>query len=168
MGSGGGMKRLALVGVAGLIVASAAVSAAGAAPDNKNTGGLSGTCNGQPFDITFIEHDSSVRAFFPGGVGVAKQFSGVFDITFTVGGQTVLQFQDVFSQDVGIQGKGLAGRLAECTFPEEFVDPPFILTEEIAAELFDAFGVDLSAYIGEEVVVSGVGVLTVKALLPGA
>ena len=162
------MKRLGFVGIAALVLA-VTVGAAGAAPSNKNTGSLTGVCNGSAVTVTFIEHDRSVRAFTASGVAVAKEFAGVFNITFTVGGQNVLQFQDTFLEKKGSQGQGLAGRLVTCTFPETFVDPAFILTAAIAAELAADFPqVNWSSRIGQPVVVSGSGVLTVKALVPGS
>ena len=162
-------------GIAGLVIAGALAmalllpGAAGAAPNNKNTGTLNFSC-GTPIgdvQISFNARNHSVSGFLPNGqVAVFKRGSFVGEDTFVIEGGPTFTLPEE-STSPGGAGQGYEGKLVTCTLPISF-EEEFTLDAEGAAELGEAAGIDLTPFIGATVHASTTGTFTVQVIVPGS
>jgi hypothetical protein len=168
-----GISRTAGVGfaVAGAMVMGLLLpGAAGAAPNNKNTGTLNVSC-GPPIgdvQLTFNARNSSVSAFVNGEVAVIKHAGFVGQTTFAVeGGPTFTLPEEEDTLGGQGQGRGYQDKLVTCTMPVSF-EEEFTLDAEGAAFFGEQAGIDLTPYIGATVHASLTGTFTAQVIVPGS
>lgn len=151
------------IAVAALLLASAFVGAAAAAPTTKNPNieEIPVDCGGGIGGTVVLSVENSAAAFLPDGqVAVGKRFGG--DVAFTITTFDGTVFGPVFdSFEEGAKGKGFEDRLVECSFTETFTET-FILRAEDAA----FFGIP-ETYVGTEVTLEGTFNGTAWVIIPG-
>jgi hypothetical protein len=164
------MRRIILAGLLiPAIVRGFGSTPAGAAPFNKHTGSVPASCEGiGTVEVSFIEQSRSAAAFLPNGqVVVAKRGFDSFSGTFAIEGGPTLTVTDAVVFEFGGPGRGYEGRLVTCTGGPFPVEESFVLDQEGAAFLLQLTGVDLSAFIGATVHLSGSDTFTAEVVIPG-
>ena len=139
----------------------ASIAAAEAAPPADRFDTLEGECEQLgPVTVVIPGRGRGTAAFANGQVLVARDFSGVFDLTVEVDGTTI--FDDTFAFEEPHRGRGFRDRLVVCTFPEVFQETAPLTAEDLAF-----LGIDDPTLIGQEATIAGSGVITVHVQVPG-
>jgi hypothetical protein len=164
------MRRIILAGLLVPAIVGAFGSApAGAAPINKHTVSVPASCEGiGTVEVSFNGQSQSATGFLPDGqVVVVKRGFDSFSGTFAIEGGPTLTVTAVTVFEFGGPGRGYEGRLVTCTAGPFPVEESFVLDQEGAAFLLQITGVDVSAFIGATVHLSGTDTFTGEVLIPG-